>query len=130
MVELTEEEFQAANERGRREMLTKPRALAVRYVPLTQQVTVELSNDCVFTFPARQVQGLEQATHEQLAAVEIMGVGFGLGWDELDTHITVEGLLAGRFGSRAFMERRWSDREQYDRAMRLPVQSDYSQAAE
>jgi hypothetical protein len=52
-------------------------------------------------------QGLENATDAQLSRVEILGVGFGLHWEELDADVSVEGLLAGRFGSRRYMAERF-----------------------
>lgn len=104
MGDLTDEEFEAANERGRLEMLTKPRALTARYDVGSGLMIIELTTDCTFTFPPRALQGLEQATDQQIADVEIMGMGLGLGWDELDMHFTVEGLMAGRFGTRRYMD--------------------------
>jgi hypothetical protein len=56
-------------------------------------------------FPARLAQGLESATDDQLAAVEILGDGYGLHWEALDADISIPGLLAGIFGTRAHMAR-------------------------
>ena len=55
------------------------------------------------TFPARLAQGLENATDDELAAVEILGLGYGLHWEALDADLSVPGLLAGRFGTKAYM---------------------------
>lgn len=130
MTELSDEGFDAANERGRIEMLTKPRVLAATYDPASRLMTLELSNDCIFSFPPRRCQGLEGASDHQLANVEIMGVGFGLGWDELDAHLLVEGLLVGRFGSQRYMQRLRADPENEERLMREPHKVNYGQAAE
>ena len=46
-------------------------------------------------------QGLETATGEELGAVEILGAGYGLHWEALDTDLSVPGLLAGLFGTKA-----------------------------
>ena len=67
---------------------------------------VDLTNGCTFAFPPRLVQGLENAAEIQLARIEILGSGSGLHWEELDTDISVPGLLAGIFGTAAFMARR------------------------
>lgn len=130
MTELTDEEFDAANERGRIEMLTKPRALAANYDPASGLMTLALTNDCMFSFPPRRCQGLENASDHQLANVEIMGVGLGLGWDEIDAHLSVEGLLIGRFGSQRYMERLRADPANEERLMREPYKVNYGQAAE
>lgn len=51
-------------------------------------------------------QGLEKATNEQLEAVDILGVGYGLHWEALDVDLSVPGLLDGLFSTRAYMARR------------------------
>ncbi len=106
MANLTEADIDAAIERGRVALATEPRAMAARYDRQLDRVIVDLTNGCTFAFPPRAAQGLEQATAEQLEAVEVLGVGFGLHWEELDADLSVGGLLAGLFGTRAYMARR------------------------
>ena len=67
---------------------------------------VELTNGCTFAFPPRMAQGLEAATDDELATVELLGAGYGLHWETLDTDLSVPGLLAGLFGTKAYMARR------------------------
>ncbi len=105
MAELTDAQIDAAAERGRIASLTEPRAASARYDRDSGRVIVELTNGCVFAFPPRLAQGLEDATDDQLAAVEILGTGYGLHWEALDADLSVPGLLAGLFGTRAFMAR-------------------------
>lgn len=107
MVELTHEQFAAAKRRGEIEMATKPRAHAVKYDRTTARLTIDLVNGSTFTFDPRLAQGLEAATDEQIEQVEILGVGFGLHWEEFDADFSVEGLLAGRFGTRRYMAERF-----------------------
>jgi hypothetical protein len=102
-----DEEYEVALERGKIEMATKPRAIAVRYDEAIDRLIIELANGSVFHFPPRLAQGLETATSAQIGAVEILGVGFGLHWEELDADHRVEDLLAGRFGSRRYMVERF-----------------------
>jgi Protein of unknown function (DUF2442) len=64
-----------------------------------------LTNGCSFAFPARKAQGLERASDAELAQVEIIGVGLGLHWERHDVDVSVPGLLAGLFGSKAYMDR-------------------------
>jgi hypothetical protein len=68
-------------------------------------VVVDLTNGCSFAFPARVAQGLSNATDAELAAVEILGAGYGLHWEKLDVDLSVPGLLAGVFGTKAYMDR-------------------------
>jgi hypothetical protein len=81
------------------------RARAARYEAQTGRVHVDLTNGCSFAFPARLAQGLEHANHKDLAQVEILGLGLGLHWERLDVDLSVPGLLAGLFGTKAFMDR-------------------------
>ena len=105
MAELTDTQVDEALARGAAARRTEPRATAARYDRRAGRVIVELSNGCTFAFPARLAQGLERATDEQLAEVEVLGTGTGLHWEALDADLSVPGLLAGLFGTRAFMAR-------------------------
>ena len=94
-----------AEERGHRVLAEEPRAMSARFDPTTGRVDVELTNGCSFAFPARHVQGLESASDADLGEVEVLGRGFGLHWERLDVDVSVPGLLAGLFGTRAWMDR-------------------------
>ncbi len=107
MIEMTDEDIEAANERGRIAMATKPRARAARYDRSQDRIVVDLVNGTTFTFPPRLLQGLEHASPDEIAEVEVLGVGFGLHWETLDADFTVEGLMAGRFGTQRYMARRF-----------------------
>lgn len=102
MASLTDAEFDAANERGRIVRETEPHAHAARYDRVTGQLVIELTNGAFYSLPARHLQGLADATDDQIAKVDI-GSGYGLHWDELDADFTVGGLLAGRFGNASYM---------------------------
>lgn len=106
MVELTNVEIYAALENGRIAQQAEPRATAVRYDKKNSRIIVDLTNGCTFAFPPRIAQGLEAATDDELASVEILGAGYGLHWEALDTDFTVGGLLAGVFGTKTYMARR------------------------
>ena len=106
MAELTDARIGEALERGRVAHAMEPRAASARYDSRYGRVTVKLTNGCTFAFPARLVQGLEAASDDQIAEVEILGAGFGLHWEALDVDVSIPGLLAGFFGTRAYMARR------------------------
>lgn len=103
MAELTETEIDAALERGRVAQRHEPRAATARYDRRSDRVIVELTNGCAFAFPPKLAQGLERATEEQLSQVEILGAGSGLHWEALDADLSIAGLLAGLFGTRAYL---------------------------
>jgi hypothetical protein len=58
-----------------------------------------------------RAQGLEYASDDELADVTILGLGLGLHWERLDVDLSVTSLLAGLFGTKA-----WMDRERASRA--------------
>jgi hypothetical protein len=95
----------AAEKRERGNAAAEPRALTARYDRTSGRILVELDNDCTFAFPARRAQGLEQASDADLANVELLGNGYGLHWEALDADLSIPGLLAGLFGTRAYMDR-------------------------
>lgn len=104
MAELTDEDYEAACERGRRLFETKPHAKAARYDRKSKRMILELTNGATFAFSPQLVQGLGDATPEQLEDIEISGQGYGLHWEALDVDYSVGGLLAGRFGTAAYMK--------------------------
>ncbi len=105
MADLTDAEIDAANARGQMARIREPRAAAAHYDEGTGHVRVELTNGCTFSFPARMGQGLEDATDDQLARVEILGAGYWLHWEELDVDLSIPGLFGGLFGTKAHMAR-------------------------
>jgi hypothetical protein len=98
MAELTDEDIDAA--------VGEPRAASARYDSRLDRIVVELTNGCTFAFPPRLAQGLDGASDEELSQVEVLGAGYGLHWEALDADFTVPGLLAGIFGTGAYMARR------------------------
>lgn len=103
--DLTDTAIDAALARGRTVGASEPRAAAARYDRTAGRIVVDLTNGCTFTFPPRLAQGLETATEDQLAEVEILGRGHGLHWESLDVDLSLPGLMAGIFGTRAYMAR-------------------------
>ncbi|WP_319798673.1 DUF2442 domain-containing protein [Nitrobacter sp.] len=103
MADLTDAAIDVALKRGRAAHANEPRAAAARYDRASSRVIVDLENGCTFAFPPHLAQGLESATDDQLAAVEILGRGYGLHWEELDVDLSLPGLMAGIFGTKAWM---------------------------
>lgn len=71
----------------------EPRAHAVTYDPERKLVLVELRSGFVFGFPPSRVSGLAEASAGQVASVRISPSGDGLLWEELDTHVSLTGLV-------------------------------------
>ena len=100
-----EAQFDVAEERGQDLMTTAVRAAEARYDHATGRVTLELTNGCAYAFPAQLVQDLNGATDDQLADVEVDGLGFNLHWPALDADLYVPALVSGLFGTRDWMTR-------------------------
>lgn len=103
MAHPTDAALAAAEARGRAMLETEPRATAARYDRATGRVTVELANGCAYIFPTRLVQGLSEASPDDLEIVEVDGLGFDLHWPRLDADLYVPALVAGVFGTRDWM---------------------------
>jgi hypothetical protein len=104
-MDLPDHEIYAAIKRGQAARMNEPRARTARYDRTSGRIIVDLTNGCTFAFPAAMAEGLDTATDAQLAQVELQGAGYGLHWEDLDIDLSVPGLLAGLFGTRAFMAR-------------------------
>ena len=89
--------------RGRLERAAQPLATAARFDARKKVVVSELANGASFAFPPNLAQGLEGAGAADLSEIEITPMGTGLHWPRLDADLTVDGLLAGVFGSRSWM---------------------------
>lgn len=105
MADLTDSQLDAAAARGRIARLAEPRASRAWFDRARGHVAVELTNGSTFSFPAALAQGLETATPDQLAAIEILGAGYGLHWEALDVDLSIPGLCSGLFGTKAHIAR-------------------------
>ncbi len=103
MAKLTDAAFAAAEARGREMLQSEPRAASVRYDRETGRVVIDLTNGCTYAFPADLVQDLRGAGDDDLAVIEIDGLGFDLYWPTLDVDLYVPTLVAGVFGTREWM---------------------------
>ena len=98
-----ERQFAQATKRGERRLQKEPRAESAYYDTRHGRVVIELTNGCVFMFPADLAQGLRKASARELKEIEIMAHGVALRWPKLDADFTVAGLVSGIFGTRAWM---------------------------
>ena len=103
MASLTDEQFKAADKLGQRMLDSEPRAASARYDAATGRIVIDLLNGCSYAFPARLAQDLQGASKRDLGAIEVDGLGFNLRWPALDVDLYVPALIAGIFGTRAWM---------------------------
>jgi hypothetical protein len=103
MADLTDKQLELAEAEGRTMLANEPRAVAARYDLASGRIVLDLVNGCTYAFPVQLVQDLQGASPQQLATVEVDGVGFNLHWPALDVDLYVPALVAGLFGTRAWM---------------------------
>jgi hypothetical protein len=103
MADVTDHELAEAKRRWAAERAERPVPVAVHLDAASERVIVDFSNGASFMFPARALEGLQDATVDQLADVELLGET-GLHWESLDADFTISGLMSGIFGTKTFME--------------------------
>lgn len=100
----SDREIDLALERTRK-LREGPRVTAVEYRPGAglDLMILQLSDGRRHMIPREDLQGLQSATKEQIARVEILGGGTGLHWPGLDVDFYVPGLLRGVYGNKQWM---------------------------
>lgn len=93
-------QYEAAVRAGKRQ---RSRACAVRYCAGAGRIEIELTSGAMFAFPVELVQGLRGAAPAELRDVEIYGAGTALHWARLDVDYELDALMAGVFGTRAWL---------------------------
>jgi Protein of unknown function (DUF2442) len=96
-------EIDRARECGKTMAANEPRAIDAWYDKSSKKVFVELNNDLTIGVPYEKLQGLRDATLEQLTQVKITPSGYGLHWEVLDVDLGVPQIVAGLFGTKAWM---------------------------
>ena len=95
-------EMKRAEAAARQRMATTPRAVSATLAP-DGRLQIELSGGLALLVDARDVEGIERATPEDLRQVQISPSGYGLHFPALDADVYLPGLLEGHFGSQAYM---------------------------
>lgn len=100
----TEEDLGKAEQRMA-ELRKSGYAVSAHYDPSQSRIVVELSTGIQLAFPAELAEGLDGASPQNLADIEISPSGLGLHWPKLDADVYVPALLQGVLGSEAWMAR-------------------------
>lgn len=82
---------------------TEPRAASVRFDRSSELIIISLKNGAFFGFPPTLVQGLGDASPEDLDDVWLDASGSSVHWERLDADFNIAGLVAGIFGTKAWM---------------------------
>lgn len=100
----TDDEIDCAIEQAGN-LQTEPRVEAVEYRPGAglDLLILRLSDGHRLLIPREDLEGLQFATRQQIAQVEILGNGTGLHWPALDLDHYVPSLLRGIYGTKRWM---------------------------
>jgi hypothetical protein len=100
----TDAEIDRALEHARN-LPSEPRLIEVEYRPGPglDLLILKLSDGHRLLIPREDLQGLQSATREQIARVEILGNGTGLHWPALDLDHYVPSLLRRVYGTKSWM---------------------------
>jgi hypothetical protein len=96
-------QFKDATHRAAEADRRNSRAVTASYDTRTRRLVVEFTSGVVVQIPSRLLQGLVDASPQDLAAVTLSSQGTALHWEKLDADFSVAGLLAGVFGTQAWM---------------------------
>lgn len=95
--------YHEATQQGEADRAHSSIPASVRFDEASGRIIVEFTNGAAFMLPARSIQGLENASVQQLHEVELLGET-GLHWESLDVDFTIIGLMNGIFGNAKFMD--------------------------
>ena len=85
------------------EALLRLRSISESSSVSADRIVINLKSGATYSFPPALAQGLAGASPEDLAEVEVTPSGDGLHWEKLDADFSVPALLAGVFGTAAWM---------------------------
>ena len=97
--------FARASRAGRRAAKAEPRAAFAAYRFQERALRIELTNGATITLPVKLISALNGASPKDLRAVEVLGRGGGLHWEDLDLHLNVPGLLSSLFSGPEWLVR-------------------------
>lgn len=103
---VTRDEYVQATERGKRMLADPAGAVSARYDRRSGRIIIRLRSNVEVSFSPKDAQGLEHATPAQLSDVEVLPLGDGLHWPQLDADLWIPGILEGVMGSRRWMAAR------------------------
>ena len=101
-----EVDIEAAEALGRRLLKEAPVAVAASFDAARQRIVVELADGRAYAFPPHLVEDLVGAAPADLEEIVVDGAGLNLHWPRLEVDLFVPDLIAGVFGTKAWMERR------------------------
>lgn len=102
-MEISDEVFEAANQRGKAKKAAYPCVVAVRYDRRICKVVISLASGLDLAFSPHDAQGLETARPIDLTDIQISASGLGIHFPKLDADIYIPALMEGFLGSKSWI---------------------------
>lgn len=102
IMEITDRDVEAAEERMQ-QLRDAGHAVSARYDRRSSRIVINLNTGVQVAVPSRKIEGLAEASQDELGEIEISPSGLGLHWPKLDVDLYIPALLQGVFGSRSWM---------------------------
>lgn len=102
-MEISNEVFEAANQRGTVKKSAYQTVVAVRYDRRICRVVVSLASGLDLTFSPRDAQGLENSNPADFVDIQISASGLGIHFPKLDADIYIPALIEGFLGSKSWL---------------------------
>ena len=99
---ITELEFEQAEKRTQA-LRDAGYAVSARFDRRSSRIVVNLDTGVQIAVPAQKIEGLADASPDDLADIAVSPSGLGLHWPALDADVYVPALLQGIFGSKRWM---------------------------
>jgi len=120
---ITPEELDRQIKLAREKGAFEPTAVSASFEPKNGRIVVDLNSGATFMFPVKLAQGLADANNEDLAEVEVIHGRIALYWKKLDVDLSISGLLAGLFGSKAWMSNLYENLRKKGRSRKSPAKA-------
>ena len=102
-MEISDEIFEAANQRGKAKKAAYPSVVAVRYDRRICKIVISLASGLDLAFSPHDAQGLETARPIDLTDIQISASGLGIHFPKLDADIYIPALMEGFLGSKSWI---------------------------
>ncbi len=106
IVAISEEEFEAANERGRETLAKGPLAVSAYYDAVGDRICIMLNTGYGIIFAPSQAQELERAKPNDLSEIEIDAPGLSVYFPKIEAGLYLPSLMEGIWGTKRWTAQR------------------------
>jgi len=97
------QDFTKAKELGKKELAELPKIIKLSLDKQNRRLVFDLTNSVTLIVPADLLQGLQNASENDLTAIEFWDEGLMVYWKNLDVAFQTSSLLLGIFGTKRWL---------------------------